>query len=59
MNNNLIDDCKKYLGLPPYDGWTNVCVIDPYFYKSMCDKYGEQDVKREVERLRNPIKYEF
>ena len=56
---NLIDDCKKYLGISPYDNWFNVVICDTYFYKSICEKYGEQDVKREVERLRNPIKYEF
>ena len=49
---SLIDDCKKYLGLPPYDGWTNVCVSDPYFYKSICNKYGEQNVQDAIEGLK-------
>ena len=50
--NNIIDDCKKYLGLPPYDGWTNICVGDPYFYKSICDKYGKQNVDDTIKLLR-------
>ncbi len=52
MSNNLIDDCKKYLGIPPYDGWTNVCMGDVYFYKSMCDRYGKQNVDDIIKSLR-------
>ena len=51
MNNNLIDDCKKYLGLYPYNDWTNVCVSDSYFYKSICDKYGKQNVDDTIKIL--------
>ena len=52
MNNNLIDDCKKYLGKSPYDEWPNVCVGDVYFYRSMCEKYGEQDVMNAINLLK-------
>ena len=50
--NNVVDDCKKYLGLPPYNDWTNICVSDPYFYKSICDKYGKKSVDDTIKFLR-------
>lgn len=48
----LIDDCKKYMGLPPYDGWTNLNVFDTYFYRDMCKKYGENAVEEMLQELR-------
>lgn len=50
--NNLIDDCKKYLGESPYNSSSNICVGDAYFYMSMCRKYGEEDVVNTIKRLR-------
>lgn len=52
MNNNLIEDCKKYLGLYPYDDWTNIVVNDSYFYKDMCKRYGEQNVANAIKELK-------
>jgi hypothetical protein len=49
---NLVDDCKKYLGKAPYDSWSNIVMGDSYFYKYMCDKYGEQDVEDAIKRLK-------
>ena len=51
MNNNLIDDCKKYLGLYPYNNWTNFVVKDFYFYTDMCKKYGEENVANAIKEL--------
>lgn len=51
MNSNLIDDCKKYLGIDPYNDWTNIVVNDSYFYKDMCKKYGEKNVIDTINKL--------
>ena len=48
---NLIDDCKKFLGIYPHNVLSNVCVGDPYFYKSMCERYGTQNVNDEIKKL--------
>lgn len=41
---NIVDDCKKFLGVPPYNHSSNICVGDIYFYKSICNTYGESNV---------------
>lgn len=52
MNNNIINDCKKYLGLPPYNDWMNIVMDDAYFYMDMCKKYGEQNVAMAIKQLK-------
>ena len=52
MEHNLIDDCKKYLGIYPYNTWTNIVVYDLYFYEDMCKKYGEQNVANAIKKLK-------
>ena len=52
MNNNLIDDCKKYLGMHPYNDWTNIVVSDSYFYMDMCEKYGKENVANAIKELK-------
>lgn len=49
---NVVEDCKKYLGLPPYNGWTNIVVSDSYFYESICKKYGEDVVAKTIKMLK-------
>lgn len=49
---NCIDDCKKYLGLPPYNSGCNIVQGDGHFYTSLCDKYGVQNVKNTIQHLR-------
>ena len=49
---NVVDDCKKYLGLSPYNTWTNVVVSDSYFYMDMCKKYGEEIVNKTIKALK-------
>ena len=53
---NVVEDCKKYLGLPPYNGWTNIVVSDFYFYKSICKKYGEDVVDKMIKMLKENFK---
>lgn len=49
---DITDDCKKYLGIFPYNDWTNICVGDSYFYKDICNRYGEQNVVNAIEELK-------
>lgn len=48
----LIEDCKKYLGLAPYNTFTNINVSDPFFYNHMYKKYGVADVNYVVRNLK-------
>lgn len=48
---NLENDCRKYLGLKPYAGWTNISVGDPFFYQQICTNYGETAVKQMIDSL--------
>ena len=43
-DNNIIEDCKKYLGIAPYNISTNVVAYDPYFCNSLSRRYGAQSV---------------
>lgn len=47
----LNDDLKKYLGLPPYDTFTNPVVYDIYYLNSLYDKYGKELVTEALNRL--------
>ena len=51
-SSTLIEDCKKYLGLAPYNTFTNINVGDPFFYNNMCKKYGTEDVTYVVKNLK-------
>lgn len=51
MDKQLIDDCKKFLGLPPYNTWTNVVCGDIYFRMDMVRKYGEEQVVKAIKEL--------
>lgn len=48
----LIDDCKKYLGIAPYNTYSNIVISDPFFYNSMCKKYGAEDVTCVIKNLK-------
>ena len=52
MKNNLIDDCKKYLGIFPYNDLTNIVVNDSYFYMDMCKRYGKENVINTIKELK-------
>jgi hypothetical protein len=49
---NLIDDVKKYLGIKPYDNFTNIVAHDSFFLMSLIDKYGKENVTRAIKELR-------
>lgn len=42
----LEDDLKKYLGLPPYNTFTNPVAYDIYYLNSLYIKYGRE--RREI-----------
>lgn len=49
---SLIDDCKKFLGLAPYNNFTNIVVGDGHYLKSLYDKYGKEIVDKTIKELR-------
>ena len=49
---DIINDCKKYLGVHPYDNWANIIVGDAYFYADMCKTYGEQNVVKTIKAIK-------
>ena len=48
---NIIDDVKKYLGISPYDTFTNIVAHDSFFFMSIIDKYGKEAVIRAIEKV--------
>ena len=40
-NEEKDDDIMKLLGLPPYDGPSNVCRNDPHYARWLEEKYGK------------------
>ena len=42
------DEVKKFLGVPPYDDYGNICKGDPIFYQSLCSIYGEKQVQEAI-----------
>lgn len=51
MDEQLIDECKKLLGLPPYDTWTNSTYGDIYVRADMVRRYGEEQVEKAIKEL--------
>ena len=49
--NNITEDCKKYLGITPYNQVSNVCLLDIYYLESLYSKYGREKVQEEIGRL--------
>lgn len=47
----LENDLKKYLGLPPYDTFTNPVVHDIYYLNSIYIKYRKELVTEVLNRL--------
>ena len=47
----LEDDLKKYLGLPPYNTFTNLVAYDAYYLNSIYVKYGKENVAKALNRL--------
>ena len=52
-----IEKVKIYLGISPYDGTTNICRGDPYYYQSLCSLFGsEENLQKEIENLLTKVK---
>lgn len=49
---DLDEKCKKYLGLSPYNTPANFLYQDYYFFKSLCEMYGEKMVRDTLEKLK-------
>lgn len=49
------DSLKKYMGLPPYNTASNVCMNDGYFYQGIIREHG----KRLVQRIANELETSF
>ena len=47
----LNDDLKKYLGLPPYNMFTNPVAYDGHYLNSLYDKYGKENVVKALNRF--------
>lgn len=47
----LENDLKKYLGLPPYNTFTNPVVYDIYYLNSIYIKYGKELVTEALKKL--------
>ena len=47
----LEDDLKKYLGLPPYNTFTNPVAYDAYYLNSLYIKYGRELVAEALKKL--------
>lgn len=41
----LIDDLKKFKGLPPYDDWSNICMGDGYFWHDIQKRYTKTEIE--------------
>lgn len=48
MEGTLKDQCKKYLGIKPYDSDTNVVKYDIYFLIQLQTTYGENAVNKTI-----------
>ena len=49
--NEIEDDVKKFLGLPPYHNTTNIVVGDGFFLASLYRKYGREQVNKTLKKL--------
>ena len=47
----IVDDCKKFLGITPYNTYNNVVMEDPHFLKSLQEKYGKDAVDTTIIHL--------
>lgn len=49
----LEQDCRKYLGLPPFNNFCNVCYADAFFYLDLCQRFGKTKVDEVIEQLQS------
>lgn len=48
----LEEKIKAYLGLPPYNTWSNYLVGDSWYIESLRKEYGDKNVDNILEKLR-------
>lgn len=48
----LEEKVKAYLGLPPYNTWSNYCVGDYWYLEFLRKEYGDKAVDIMLEKLR-------
>lgn len=49
----LIDDLKKFKGLPPYNDWSNICAGDGYFWNDIQKRYTESEIAKAKQIIKN------
>ena len=52
INSECLKDCKKFLGVSPYNIDTNVVKGDGHFLYYLFDKYGKHVVEETMQYLR-------
>lgn len=52
MNERLLEECKKYLGIKPYDTDFNIVKYDPYYIMQLEKVYGKEEVKQAIEKIK-------
>ena len=55
FSKELLEACRKGLGLPPHNGPGNYLIGDGYYWQSVRTRYGEHEVQAAVKYLKeNP-----
>ena len=53
---NKKDSCedmlRMYFGLPPYNTGSNICMYDNWFYMSIQKEYGDEEILKTKEELK-------
>ena len=52
INAKCLDDCKKFLGVSPYNASSNIVQGDGHFLQSLYHKYGERVVNTALDYLK-------
>ena len=50
-DNDITSDCKRFLGIYPYNSPTNICEGDIFFLVSLYMKYGTLPVMNKMKEL--------
>lgn len=54
----LTGELKKYLGLPPYDGGSNIVRYDSYFLDSIYKRFPKERVEAVMAELRKEVPHD-
>lgn len=50
MKRNLQNDIRMSYGIPPYNTWSNILALDPYF-RADCIKFWGEDLWKKVTEI--------